>query len=65
MFFKLPHWVGGSPLEGTYLVWLDCRATGLAQPYDFFLQQTRVALNDGATFGSGGEGFVRLNFGWA
>jgi cystathionine beta-lyase len=22
-----------------------------------------VALNDGATFGPGGEGFVRLNFG--
>jgi cystathionine beta-lyase len=22
-----------------------------------------VALNDGATFGTGGDGFVRLNFG--
>jgi cystathionine beta-lyase len=52
-----------SPVEGTYLAWLDCRETGIAKPYDFFLQQARVALNDGATFGNGGEGFVRLNFG--
>ncbi len=52
-----------SPLEGTYLAWLDCRESGLAKPYEFILQQARVALNDGATFGQGGEGFVRLNFG--
>ena len=50
--------------EGTYLAWLDCRDAGLGQnPYEFFLKQARVALNDGATFGAGGEGFVRLNFG--
>jgi len=28
-----------------------------------FLQRARVALNDGDTFGQGGKGFVRLNFG--
>ncbi len=50
--------------EGTYLAWLDCREAGIpGQPYDFFLEQARVALNDGAAFGPGGEGFVRLNFG--
>ncbi len=50
--------------EGTYLAWLDCRASGIpGNPYEFFLEKARVALNDGATFGSGGEGFVRLNFG--
>jgi cystathionine beta-lyase len=58
--------------EGTYLAWLDCREMpGSAQPTDaprvdahrFFLEKARVALNDGATFGQGGEGFVRLNFG--
>ncbi len=59
---ELPK-ISVSPLEGTYLAWLDCRATGIAKPYEFFLQQPRVALNDGATFGKGGEGFVRLNFG--
>jgi cystathionine beta-lyase len=51
-----------SPLEGTYLAWQDCRSAGIENPYEFFLQQARVALNDGATFGIGGDGFVRLNF---
>jgi cystathionine beta-lyase len=48
--------------EGTYLVWLDCRNAGIqGNPYEFFLKEARVALNDGETFGNGGEGFVRLN----
>jgi cystathionine beta-lyase len=34
-------------------------------PYEFFLQQAGVALNKGEDFGTGGEGFVRLNFGCA
>jgi cystathionine beta-lyase len=49
--------------DATYLAWLDCRETGLDDPYAFFLERARVALNDGRTFGPGGEGFVRLNFG--
>ncbi len=50
--------------EGTYLAWLDCRDAGIpGNPHEFFLERARVALNDGADFGSGGEGFVRLNFG--
>jgi cystathionine beta-lyase len=50
--------------EGTYLAWLDCRRAGIAgNPHEFFLRNARVALNDGKTFGAGGEGFVRLNFG--
>ena len=49
--------------EGMYLAWLDCREAGLDNPSDFFLKRARVALNDGATFGRGGKGFVRLNFG--
>jgi len=54
--------------DATYLAWLDCndllqagRLGGSA--YKFFLEQARVGLNDGAEFGPGGEGFVRLNFG--
>ena len=54
--------------EATYLAWLDCtslvnsgRITGT--PYEFFLRQAKVALNEGREFGPGGEGFVRLNFG--
>jgi cystathionine beta-lyase len=50
--------------EGTYLGWLDCREAAVKDnPYEFFLQRARVATNDGRTFGCGGEGFVRLNFG--
>ncbi len=50
--------------EGTYLAWLDCRKAGIpGNPYRFFLEKALVALNDGASFGKGGEGFVRLNFG--
>lgn len=54
--------------EGTYLAWLDCRESaayrsGDQDPGDFFLQQARVGVNDGAAFGKGGKGFIRLNFG--
>ncbi len=51
--------------DGTYLAWLDCRQAGIPQddPYTFFLQQARVAFNDGCDFGPDGAGFVRLNFG--
>jgi len=49
--------------EATYLAWLDCRDLSLApDPYRFFLREGRVALTNGAGFGPGGEGFVRLNF---
>jgi len=51
--------------EGTYLAWLDCRKARIPNndPFTFFLDSGRVAFNDGVTFGRGGEGFVRLNFG--
>ena len=50
-------------MEATYLAWLDCRETGIpGNPFDFFLKEAKVALNDGVTFGRGVEGFVRLNF---
>jgi cystathionine beta-lyase len=52
------------PPEGTYLAWLDCRQAGIeGSPYQFFLENAKVAFNDGEIFGRGGEGFVRLNFG--
>jgi cysteine-S-conjugate beta-lyase len=53
--------------DATYMIWLDCnpliesgKITG--SPFEFFLNEAKVALSDGAQFGSGGEGFVRLNF---
>jgi len=49
--------------EGTYLAWLNCREAGIpGNPSEFLLERARVAVNDGAWFGQGGEGFVRLNF---
>jgi len=61
---KLPG-VTVAPAEATYLAWLDCRGARIpgGDPYTFFLERARVALNDGRMFGPGGEGFVRLNFG--
>ena len=60
---QLPGLFMGKP-EGTYLAWLDCREAGIpGKPCEFFLQNAKVALNDGEAFGRGGEGFVRLNFG--
>ena len=55
--------VGMTRMEATYLAWLDCRDSGISgKPFDFFLKEAKVALNDGVEFGRGGEGFVRLNF---
>lgn len=49
--------------EGTYLSWLDCREAGIGEKVgDFFLNEARVAVNDGAWFGKGGTGFARLNY---
>lgn len=50
--------------EGTFLAWLDCRELGVeGDLQEFFMQQAKVCLNDGCTFGDAGEGFLRLNFG--
>ncbi len=49
--------------EATYLAWLDCRALKLPCPAgQFFLDNAKVGLNFGETFGSDYEGFARLNF---
>ena len=59
---RLPS-LGMARIEGTYLAWLDCRQSGVqGSPFEFFLEEGRVALNDGRECGNGGEGFVRLNF---
>lgn len=50
--------------DSTYLGFLDCRDLGLdGTPYSYFLREAKVAFNDGATFGPGGQGFIRVNFG--
>ncbi len=60
----LPRGIGYLVPEAGFLAWLDCRTLDLpTDPHTFFLKKARVLLNDGRTFGPGGEGFVRLNFG--
>lgn len=48
--------------DGTYLAWLDCRSLGVDDPGELFLERARVALLRGVDFGTGGDGYVRLNF---
>lgn len=51
-----------TPMEGTYLAWLNFQGTSIqGSPFEFLLKQARVALNEGAIFGPGSEGFARLN----
>lgn len=54
--------VGFRPPDGTYLAWLDFTAHGIESPAAYFLEHARVAMTEGAPFGSGGQGHARLNF---
>lgn len=49
--------------EGTYLIWLDCRALGLTdmQLRKVMREEAGIGLDDGYLFGTGGEGFQRIN----
>ncbi len=51
------------PLEGTYLVWIDCRASGIgSDTITLRLQkEQKLLVNSGTMYGPGGEGFIRLN----
>ena len=51
--------------EASFLIWLDCRALGLPQAELMrrFSEDAGIVLNNGASYGTGGEGFVRLNIG--
>lgn len=49
--------------EGTYLTWLDFKELGLtdAELRGVVLNKAKLWLNQGSIFGSGGEGFFRMN----
>lgn len=59
---KLPQIKAVKP-EGTYLMWLDFNGLGLmpAEITDMLIKDAKVAMNDGAGFGTNGVGFARLN----
>ena len=50
-------------LEGTYLVWVDCRITGLtsAELEEKLIREGGVWLNPGSMYGEAGDGFMRIN----
>lgn len=49
--------------EGTYLLWLDFRKTGLStsELKDLIIHKARLWLDSGEIFGECGEGFQRIN----
>jgi len=65
--------------QGSYLAWLDFRESGLWKPGQepvmdetghsmdalqlHFLEKAKLAMNPGSFFGTGSDGFLRLNFG--
>jgi len=55
--------IGISPLQATYLSWLDFSFLGLDDQglRDFIIREARLGLNDGPMFGPGGAQHQRLN----
>ncbi|PCH64107.1 MAG: aminotransferase [Gammaproteobacteria bacterium] len=51
------------PSQGTYLLWIDCQELGLADDELrlFFINEAKVGMNPGVTFGEVGSGFMRMN----
>ncbi len=49
--------------EGTYLAWVDCSGLGLEKEAlrRFMVDECGLALNDGSSFGTEGDHFVRVN----
>jgi cystathionine beta-lyase len=65
---EIPH-VTAPPLEGTYLMWMDCRAAlcpgepleGFSERFAAHLRRNGLTLSTGTIYGAAGEGFERLN----
>lgn len=51
------------PSQGTYLLWLDCRALGMHDNAlkQFFISEAGIGLNPGIAYGKEGSGFMRMN----
>lgn len=52
-----------SPLEGTFVAWLDCRKLNLPDKEieHFFMEDALLWADWGEEYGPGGSGFVRIN----
>lgn len=51
--------------EASFLIFLNCRGLNMDDKalMDFFINKAHLLLNSGTMFGTGGEGFMRLNVG--
>ncbi|WP_372947312.1 MalY/PatB family protein [Mariniphaga sp.] len=51
--------------EATFLIWLDFSAYGMndEELMKFTVEKAKVGLNNGGRFGTGGDGWLRLNIG--
>ena len=67
MQFFGEHELGMVPLrpEASFLVWIDCRKLGLTQEVllERFNKGAKIIPSNGSSYGTGGEGFIRLNIG--
>ena len=58
-------WIRLNPLEGTYLIFPDMRASGMSsqEMTKYLLERARIAVEPGSEFGPAGEGHTRINIG--
>lgn len=51
--------------ESTYLAWVDCRSMGIGSQElsRGLLEEAGLRINEGSTYGKGGDGFIRINMG--
>ncbi len=51
--------------EATYLIWLDFKEYGMKNEelFNYAIEKAQVGLNDGGRFGTGGDGWLRINIG--
>lgn len=61
---NLPHLKVIHP-EGTYMAWMDFNGLKMSNKElkRFMIEEVKLGLNHGPTFGPGGEGFQRINLG--
>ena len=59
---RIPEIIPVQP-EATYMIWLDCRKFAMSgkELQNFFVNKAGIGMNEGSSFGPGGEGFMRMN----
>ncbi len=61
---KYSRYIKVTPIEATYLAWLDCKGMNLSNSKlrEFFINEAKLGLSPGLSFSKEGSGFMRLNF---